>query len=176
MSSCALRGASARTLTRRTDTHGSSVVAHVGDLHPADAARTVRADEEFAPDLLLDPGVVGEHDARLVGGDVNDLVLADAKADITAIALAGIGEVNEHVVLRVEPYRLPERAWKSMRWLTPAEAKVDASVLMAFGQYPVRHPGFNEEPDAVAFEDAGPHGLLDLAPGAVVDDDRIDPA
>ena len=48
-------------------------------------------------------------------------------------------------------------------------------MLVSFGQYPVRYARFDEEPDAVALEDAGPHGVLDLAPCAVVNDDGIYP-
>jgi hypothetical protein len=43
-------------------------------------------------------------------------------------------------------------------------------VLVTFRQHSVRHPRLGQEPDAVALEDAGPHGLLDLAAGPVVDD------
>lgn len=56
-----------------------------------------------------------------------------------------------------------------------SETKVDASVLVSFGQYPVRRARFDEEPGAVALKDAGPHGVLDLAPGAVVNNDGIYP-
>ena len=147
----------------------------LGHLHPADAAGPVRADKEVTSDLLSSAGGVGEHDARLAAGDVEHLGVADAEADVTAVAVAGVGEVGEHVVLRVEPHRLPDQGLEVDAVAESAKAKVDASVLMSFGQYPVRHARFDEEPDAVALQDAGPHGVLDLPPGAVVNDDGIYP-
>src|SRR5579859_7735825 len=59
----------------------------LGYLHPADAARPVRADEMGAPDLVRHACAVGEHNPGLVSRDVDDRGLANAEADVPAVAL-----------------------------------------------------------------------------------------
>jgi hypothetical protein len=56
----------------------------------------------------------------------------------------------------------------------PAEAQVDAVVGIAVTVHAIRYPGLDEEPDAVSFQDAGAHRLLDLEAGAVVHDHGFD--
>jgi hypothetical protein len=57
---------------------------------------------------------------------------------------------------------------------TSAERQVDALVFVALAQHPIGNAGLDEQPDAVALQDAGANGLLDLQPGAGVHDDRVD--
>jgi hypothetical protein len=55
-----------------------------------------------------------------------------------------------------------------------AEPQVDALVRDAVAKHPVADASLGEQPHAVGLEDARAHGVLDLGPGAVVDDDRLD--
>ena len=47
----------------------------------------------------------------------------------------------------------------------PPNASSMPSCSSPVAQHPVGDPGVDQQPDAVLFEDAGPVGLLDLAPG-----------
>ena len=59
-----------------------------------------------------------------------------------------------------------------MRCRSPPNAQLDALVLVALAQHPVRDAAVHQQPDAVALEDARPLCLLDLVAAADVDRDR----
>jgi len=45
----------------------------------------------------------GVTNGRLVAGDIEDPGVSHPEPDITAVPVAGVGQVDEHVGLRVEP-------------------------------------------------------------------------
>ena len=51
------------------------------------------------------PSASREQDARAGRTGLDDRGVADAEADVTAVAVPGVGQVDEHVGLRVEPHR-----------------------------------------------------------------------
>lgn len=116
---------------------------------------------------------VGEADERAVPEGV-DLGTGDTEPHVAG-SLAGGGEVPEHRGLGVEPDRRADELLEVDPVPRASEGQVDAAVPVALGQHRVGHPGVDEQPDAVALEDAGTHRALDLGVRAVVDDDGVDP-
>ncbi len=140
----------------------------------ADAAGAVGADQVVAADLLRLARGVGEQDAGVLAGHVDDGDLADVVPHVAAVALAGVGEVDEHVGLRVELDRGADQVLEVDAVALAAEGQLDALVPVAVAQHPVGDAGLDEHPDAVLLEDPGAVGVLDLLAGADLDDDRLD--
>ena len=108
---------------------------------------------------------VGEDHRRPVAVTSMTVVSRDAEPDVAAVAAPRVGEVDEDVGLRVEPDRCPDQVLEVDPVACAAEAQLDPVVLVAVAQHPVGDPGVDEQPDAVALQDAGPVGLLDLVGG-----------
>lgn len=130
------------------------------DLVSAYAVRPVRADKDIAAYLVLAAASVSEQDSGPVLGHVDRCGVAHAEADIGAVACACVCEVGEYVGLRVEPYRLTYQILEVDPVPHPAEPELDALVLIAFAQHPIRDAGIDEKPDAVAFQNSCPDRLL----------------
>src|SRR3954452_7808974 len=84
----------------------------LGDLPPTDAARSVRADQVVAAHLVGRAVRIAERDARSCGVQIEDRGVRDAESHITTVAVAGSGEVDEDVGLRVEPDRGPDQRFE----------------------------------------------------------------
>ena len=141
----------------------------------ADAAGTVRADQDLGVDFLCPAVLVGEPDLRGVGGQVRDDGVGHRVVHFPAIAFAGSGEVDEHLVLRVEPDRFPDQVLEVDAVAHPAEPQVDALVLVAGLQHPVRDARIHQHVHAAVFEDAGPVGGADRLVVALLDHHVVDP-
>jgi hypothetical protein len=65
---------------------------------------------------------------RAVTGDVNDPGAANAEPHVAAVAAPCVGQVDEHVGLRVKPRRLSHQLLEVDPVVLPAEPQVDALV------------------------------------------------
>ncbi len=99
--------------------------------------------------------------------------VAHAEADVPAITLSRVGQVDEDVGLGIKPDgRAHEMLEVDPVALAP-EAQLDPLVLGALGQDATVDAGLGEEPDAVLLQDARPMGVLDLVSTTGVDGDRV---
>src|SRR5690606_19734490 len=114
------------------------------------------------------------HDRR-VRQEVVDRHVTDAEPDVPAVPGPGVGQVGEDVGLRVEPgggaHEVPEVDAVAV----PAEGQDDAVVALALAVHAVTDAAVGEEVDGALFQDAGAGRVLDLATGAQVDGDGLDP-
>ena len=157
------------------------VVAHValpqagGELVAAHAPRTVGPHDDPGPDLVVLSLVVGEPHRGAFGGEVGHRHLGDPEADVDA-GRGGTrrpGRRRRRSAGRATPRR-PLRRGSRSGALAPPKAQLDALVLVPLAEHPVRDAAVDQQPDAVALEDARAVGLLDLATAADVDRDRVD--
>ena len=61
------------------------------DLEPADTARSVGSDDDFASHFLLDPVGIGEEDARPLAGHVDDSRITDPEPDVAPVPISSRG-------------------------------------------------------------------------------------
>lgn len=94
--------------------------------------------------------------------------------DRAAVAGPGIGQIDEHVGLRVEPRGGAHQLLEVDAVRPAAEAELDALVLVALAQDPVADSGLDQVAGGAGFEDARPLRRLDLVAGAGVDRHRLD--
>ena len=104
------------------------------------------------------------HDGRV--GEVVDGDVGDAEPHVAAVALAGVGEVDEHVGLRVELRRGADQALEVDAVGAASEGELDAVVAVAVAQHPFGDSRVDEQVHGVLLEDAGAMGLLDLLTAA----------
>ena len=136
------------------------------DLPPADAPRPVGADQVVAAHLVGRAVRVAERDSRPSGVQIDDRRVGDPEAHVAAVAIAGPGEIDEDVGLRVEPDRGPDQRFEVDPRSPAPEREVDPGVLVALAQHAVGDVRVDQKPDAVPLEDARADGLLDLDAGS----------
>ena len=108
-------------------------------------------------------------------GQVEHLGVGHRVVDLPAVAFPGGGEVDEHLVLRVQPHRFPDQVGEVDAVALPAEPQVDALVLVPGLENPIGDAGVDEHVDAAVFEDAGPVGGPDRLVVTLFDHDVVDP-
>jgi len=143
-------------------------------LLPTEAAGSVRADQIVAAHLTEDAVGVGEPNAGGARGDVDDLGAHHAKVDLGPVTGAGVGEIGEDGSLGIEPDRRAHQVLEVDVVTAAAKTQLDPAVLVTVLQDAPGHPAVDEEPHAVALEDARPDRRLDLMPRTDVDRHRVD--
>lgn len=151
------------------------VAVRLGDELAAHAVRPVGADDEPRPHLNPGPVGLGERHRGGVRLYAVHGHIAYAEPDVATVTSPGVGEVDEDVGLGVEPYRRADRVGEVDPVGYPAEAQVDALVLVPVAQDPVRDPGLEQVLRGSVLQDAGAVGRLDLVAGADVDGEALDP-
>lgn len=93
--------------------------------------------------------------------------------DHASVAVPRVDQVDDHVGLRAQPHRGTDQLLEVDAVRPTAESELDALVLDALAQDPVGDSGLNQVTSRASFKNADPLRRLDLAPGAGVDDDRL---
>jgi hypothetical protein len=95
------------------------------------------------------------------------------EADVAAVPVPGVGEIDENVGLRVQPAARIDQGTEVDTVPSPVETQFDAVVLVPVGMHPVADTGLDEGLDHTVLEDAGPVRCLDLGPRSGVDRDAV---
>src|SRR5690606_55673 len=103
------------------------------------------------------------------------LCVASAVAHITTVAFARGGQVDEDLVLRIQPHRLTDEVPEIDTVTLASEAQIDAVVAVPFVQDTGVDSTLGEQRHRAVLEDArtvgGPDGLVIT----LLDDDVVDP-
>ena len=97
------------------------------------------------------------------------------EADVAAVPVPGVGEVEEEVCLRVQPAGCVNEGSEVDTVPGSVEAQVDAVVLVPVGVHPVADTGIDDRLDHAGLQDAGPVRCLDLLSRSGVDGHVVDP-
>ena len=113
-------------------------------------------------------------DLRGVGQVIQDFGDVAREADVAAVALTGCCEVDEYVVLRVQPHGGVDEFFEIDAVGFTVEAQVDAFVFVAAGLHAGVHAGFGQHFHGTGFEDASAVGVRDGFVIAFFDHDVLD--
>jgi hypothetical protein len=107
------------------------------DEEPANAAGPVGACDHLALDLALGPVRVNEPNQRRVPVHTTDFGVLHPEADITAVPVSGVGEIDEKVCLRLQPAGRIDQGSEVDAVPSFVKAQFDAVVLVPVGAHPV---------------------------------------
>ena len=139
------------------------------DEEPADAAGPVGACDHLALDLALGPVRVDEPDQRRVPFHASDFGVPHPEADVAAVPVSRVGEIDEDVCLRVQPAGRIDKRSEVDAVPSSVKAQFDAVVLVPVGVHPVADAGIDDRLYHAVLEDAGPVRCLDLLSRSGVD-------
>jgi hypothetical protein len=117
---------------------------------------------------------VGEADLRDIIGQIHDLGIRHREVDLPAVAFSSRCEVDEHLVLRIQPHRFSDQVAEVDPVTFSAEPQVDALMLVARFEDTIGDTGVDEHGHAAVLEDAGPVGGPDGFMVTLFDDHVVD--
>jgi hypothetical protein len=142
----------------------------------AHAVEPVGPDDDVALHGAADAVLVGERDRRPVGGDVVHRGVTDVEEQLLAVGEPCRDEVLDDLGLPVDPHRPAAQRGEVEVVPLPRPLQVDPVVAQALAGHPLPDAGLGEDVDRTLLEDAGPDPRLDVRPGPVLQDDRLDAA
>jgi hypothetical protein len=130
--------------------------------------------------MLRDPSVpattshaishsVHEPEQRRVPLHATDLCVSHPEADIAAVPVPRVGEIDEDVGLRVQPAARIDQRGEVDPVPGSVETQLDTVMLVPVGVHPIADTGLHDGLHDTVLEDAGPVRRLDLVPGPGVD-------
>ena len=99
------------------------------DEEPADAAGPVGAGDHLALDLALRPVRVDEPDQRRVTVHASDMGVLHPEADVAAVPVPGLGEIDKDVCLRVQPAARVDQGSEVDTVPSSVKAQFDATTM-----------------------------------------------